>query len=67
MGSTTSHPADVEQVSFGDRNVRGVPNDVLAAFAPAPMPTERPGGFGRSALSAQPLVPAPAAPQAVGR
>ena len=58
MTSATSHPAGVEPSPFGDRNVRGVPDDVLAAFPPAPVPTERPGGSGRSAIPAQPLVPA---------
>jgi len=58
MTSATSHPAGVEPFPFGDRNVRGVPDDVLAAFPPAPMPTQRPGGSGRSAIPARPLVPA---------
>ena len=58
MISTTPHPAGVEPFPFGDRNVRGLPDDAPAAFAPAHMPTQRPGGSGRSAIPAQPLVPA---------
>ena len=59
MTSTTPHPAGVEPFSFGDRNVRGVPNDVLAAFPPAPVPTQRRGGSGRSAIPARPRCAGP--------
>ncbi len=58
MTSTTPHPAGVEPFPFDNRNVRGVPDDVPAAFPPAPAPTQRPGGSGRSAIPAQPLAPA---------
>ena len=58
MTSTTPYPAGVEPFPSGDRNVRGVPDVVPAAFPSAPTPTQRPGGSGRSAIPAQPLAPA---------